>query len=450
MRLFPESSKTLQLTVGQFAERLRKVFEERIPAFQRIAIEGEISQWKTVTNGNAYFTLKDAHATLHCFAFAAEARRFPPVGDGTAVVATGSVSIRANRSEYQLRVLELAPFGVGVLAAKVEALRKRLQAEGVFDDARKRRVPRFPRRVALVSARGKGAEDFETTMREKASNVIVTFVETRVEGEGAEIEIADAIDRAGRAGVDAIVVARGGGSYEALYPFNCEPVVRAIVRSRLPVLTAIGHTGDRHLADEAADEVFKTPTAAAEFIAANWLDVINRLASLGDRLERAIGSAFLRAAQRGDAASNALQNAVVRRLSASRQRSLSSTVAIERQNPRDRVAARRLRLQGAGEALRAAMLRALPQWERRSDAAAQRLQGARERSFFARTSALALATGRLVSADPQKPLERGYAIVTLGGRALRDAADAPVGAQIEAKLYRGSLRARVEGVADDD
>ena len=158
--------------------------------------------------------------------------------NGLSVVATGAIGIWERRSEYQLRVVEVALLGAGAIAAKVEALRKRLQAEGLFDQSRKRVFARFPRRVALVSARGKGAADFESTLREKAPNVTVLFVETRVQGDGAEIDIAEAIDRASRVAVDAIVVLRGGGSYEDRYPFNTEPVVRAIVRSRHPVVTA--------------------------------------------------------------------------------------------------------------------------------------------------------------------------------------------------------------------
>ena len=126
------------------------------------------------------------------------------------------------------------------------------------------------------------------------------FVETRVQGEGAEIDIAEAIDRASREDVDAIIVLRGGGSYEDLYPFNTEPVVRAIARSRHPVVTAIGHTGDRHLADEIADAVFKTPTAAAEYIAGSWAEVTGRIARQRNALTRAIEYMLARFAQRRD------------------------------------------------------------------------------------------------------------------------------------------------------
>lgn len=426
MNVDTKAAGVLQLTVSQFADRFRRLLEQRIPGLHRISIVGEVSEWKPQANGNVYFTLKDDRAVLRCFAFVGEAKNFPEIADGVAVVATGPIGIWERRSEYQLRVLELAPFGIGALAAKIEALRKRLQLEGLFDERRKRPFPRFPHRVALVSTKGKGAADFETTLREKAPNVVVAFVETRVQGEGAELDIADAIDRASRERVDAIVVLRGGGTYEDRYPFNTEVVVRAIVRSRYPVITAIGHTGDRHLADEAADAVFKTPTAAAEHIAGSWSDVTRRLIRQGEHLDRAIGSMLARNSQRRDAAEHALHGAWERRTMRLQRRILELANRLERQNPRQQLAARATRLAKRNE----------------------RFEILRERIVGRSSNALALATSRLTSSDPRKPLERGYAIVLLGGRALRDARKASPGDAIEARLFRGSLSARVERVTE--
>ena len=160
-RLFEDPRPALQLTVSQFSQRLARWLEKR-PELQRIAIVGEVSGWKPQPTGNVFFSLKDDRAILRCFVYSSDAKKLPAVHDGVAVVATGTVGIWPKTSEYQLRVVEIAPLGVGAIAAKVEALRRRLQAEGLFDDARKRELIRFPRRVALVSARGKGADDFET------------------------------------------------------------------------------------------------------------------------------------------------------------------------------------------------------------------------------------------------------------------------------------------------
>jgi len=427
MNLFEREPQMLQLTVSQFSHRLQHWLERR-PELSRIAIEGEISGWKPQPSGNVFFSLKDSRAILKCFAGWKEVRKFPPVRDGIAVVATGAVGIWEKSSEYQLRVVAIAPLGVGAIAARVEALRKRLQAEGLFDGDRKRQVSRFPRRVALVSARGQGAEDFETTLREKSPGVGVTFIETRVQGDGAEIDIAEAIDRASRSKVDAIVVVRGGGSYEDRYPFNTEAVVRAIVRARHPVVTAIGHTGDRHLADEVADAVFKTPTAAAEYIAGSWAEVTARVAHQKRLLYNAIDKKVVRSARDRDAVEQRLRGAIDRRLSQLRERLLQLQNRIERRNPRHRVAER-------GARLTTTLLR---------------LDAARDRTVSKRTNALALARSRLLSSNPEGPLERGYAIVTHGGRTLRNAAEVSVGNAIEARLFRGRLAATVERVIEDE
>ncbi|HZV77226.1 MAG TPA: exodeoxyribonuclease VII large subunit [Candidatus Babeliales bacterium] len=427
MKLFEEQSQVLQLTVSQFTDRLRLWLKKR-PELQRIAIAGEVSGWKPQPNGNLFFSLKDDRAVLKCFAYWSDVRKFPSVRDGVAVVATGAIGIWERTSEYQLVVVEIAPVGIGAIAAKVEALRKRLAAEGLFDEARKRAFARFPRRVALVSARGKGADDFETTLREKSPNVVVRFVETRVQGDGAEIDIADAIDRASREDVDAVVVLRGGGSYEDRYPFNTEPVVRAIARSRHPVVTAIGHTGDRHLADEVADAVFKTPTAAAEHIAGSWTEVAGRMAHQAQSLRRAIDDVIVGRARNLDSAVQTLEVSIDRHLSQAARRLFQLQTRIERQNPRYRVAERATRLAG---------IRA-------------RLDGLPERVLSARANRFALTTSRLTSLDPEGPLERGYAIVTQNGRALRDARDASIGSEVQARLYRGSLAARVERILHDE
>ncbi len=427
MRLFEEPRPVLQLTVSQFSDRFRRWLERR-PELQRIAIVGEISGWKPQPSGNVFFSLKDDRAILRCFVYSSDAKRFPAVSDGVAVVATGTIGIWERSSEYQLRVVEIAPLGVGAIAAKVEALRKRLQAEGLFERARKREFARFPRRVALVSARGKGADDFETTLREKSPHVAVRFIETRVQGDGAEIDIAEAIDRASRENVDAIVLLRGGGSYEDRYPFNTEPVVRAIVRSRHPVVTAIGHTGDTHLADDVADAVFKTPTAAAEHIAGAWAEITLVLHRQVEKLAYAVVAVVTRNSQRRDRSEQSLRRAIDSRISQQRQRLLQLQNRLERQNPRHRLGERETRL----------------------TATRVKFDGLRERVLTRKSNALALARSRLASVNPEGPLERGYAIVTHAGRALRDAREVRAGDEIEAQLFHGRLAASVERVTLDE
>jgi exodeoxyribonuclease VII large subunit len=412
-------------SVGDFSTRLRDVFR-RVRAFEYLGISGEISEFTDRANG-VYFTLKDANAVLQCFAYPNRARAFPKMALGTAVIAYGAIRVAERRSRYELLVNDVRLTGIGELYQQYEALKERFRALGLFERARKRPVPAFPRKVALVSARGKGAEDFLTTLRARAPQVRVEFVETRVQGIGADVEIADALARAARTNPDVVVLARGGGSYEDLFAFNLEPVVRAIVRSGAPVITGIGHTGDHHLADDVADLSCETPSNAAQYIANLWQRGGERLTRLAAQLDREMRDQFARALQRADAAADALVRAWERSVGKRRDRLAALDRRLLGQNPSHRNARRVTQLQ----------------------VAVQRLDHARERYFSKRANALELASSRLGSSDPLKPLERGYAIVMREGRALRDARAASPGDEIEARLFVGSLTARVEGVRED-
>ncbi len=249
-------------TVGEFSRRMQDVFR-RVPQFKYLSVSGEISEVHPRNNGT-YFTLKDAGGVLQCFAYPNRAAQFGPLPVGSAVIAFGTVRVASWRSRYELLVTMLQRTGIGELHRQYEALKERFRALGFFERARKREIPSFPVFVALISARGKGAEDFQETLRLRAPQVRVEFFETRVQGLAADADIAEAIDRAAASGADAIVLARGGGSYEDLFTFNCEPVVRAIVRSPVVVITGIGHTADHHLADDVADYECETPSNAAQ------------------------------------------------------------------------------------------------------------------------------------------------------------------------------------------
>jgi exodeoxyribonuclease VII large subunit len=443
----PAASGVRVYTVGEFSANMHKVFA-RVRAFDYLGVSGEISEFSVRPFG-VYFTIKDANAVLQCFAHPSRARKFPKIEIGTAVVVFGTVRVAERRSRYEVEVSELQLTGIGKLFQEYEALKERFRALGFFERARKRPVPAFPRRVALISARGKGAEDFQTTLGARAPQVRIDFIETRVQGIGADVEIADALDRAGRMGADVIVLARGGGSYEDLFAFNREPVVRAIMRSKLPVITGIGHTGDHHLADDVADLSCETPSNAAQHIAQLWQRGGDRLSRLRAQLDREMRDRLARALQRGDAALEALLRAWERWLGKRRDRLGILERKLVAQNPSHRVARRTTQLTALESSLSNWPLRALPQWRRALDVRAERLARASERYFVQRANALELVSSRLLSSDPLKPLERGYAIVTKGGRALRDARETGRGEEIEARLFMGSLTARVEKVSED-
>ncbi len=206
-------------------------------------------------------------------------RSFPPFKDGDEVICGGEYNTYAPRSQYQLVVKSLELTGEGVLFAQFEALKERFRAEGLFEKSRKRRMPPFPRRIAVISSlESRGVGDFLKTIANRAPFIEITFIETLLQGKGAEMEIGEAIDRASKLDVDLIVLTRGGGSYEDLFPFNREPVVRAIVRAKHPVLSAVGHEQDVHMSDYVADWTCETPSNAAQYFGQIADDFISSVA----------------------------------------------------------------------------------------------------------------------------------------------------------------------------
>lgn len=416
-------ASVLEISVGEFSRRFA-VMVANHKALQRIAIIGEVTEIKRWPDGNLNLTLKEGEAVLGCFSFASEARRFPQVREGLTVRAEGSVEIRPNRAVYQLRAIALSLVGEGKLAAQIEELRMRLRAEGAFDASRKRDVPHFPRRIALVTSDDDARADFEGRMRRDAPQVEIQFFASRVQGKGAEIEVAEAMDRASRAKVDVIVLTRGGGSKDDRLTFNLEPVVRAILRSTRPVVTALGHLKDRHLADEVADLALATPTAAAVHLAQEWLRAFERLRTLQASLAR--GYRSLLATKTG-----VLSPAQIRLDHAGRSfvaRTLDRVRGLERRldqrSPAARVAQWRLGLVRADSAL----LRSI------------------ERAMGSLSARLARATAVLGGEDPTRPLERGFAIVTKNGVALHDATALAIGETVTTRLRRGTFESRVEAV----
>ncbi len=412
-------------TVGEFAQGMSAWFA-RVPRLQSIAIAGEVSEKRAFGNGHVGFRLKEGQAVLECVMFADKRRTAQLFDNGTSVIATGDVRVRADRSGFQLHVESIELTGIGALAAQVEALREKFMREGLFADARKRAVPLLPMRVALVSARGMGAEDFEHVLRTRAPHVEIVFVETRVQGQFAEVDIAGAIDDASRERVDVIALVRGGGSYEDLFPFNLEPVVRAIVRSNRPVITAIGHKGHHHLADDVADGTYPTPSLAAEAIASRWEDARRTVRDAQRRLERSAEQTIVRAAQRAASKEDALRLAAAHLISNRVERVYARSRRIESLNPHQQLAKRAERF--------AAVRARLDAWPSQ----------ARFERVLERTAA------RLAALDPSAPLERGYAIVTKGGHAVSDAAQVAPGDVLRARVRRGTLDARVEGVHLDE
>lgn len=412
-------------------------------------VRGEVSGIDS-RSGHLRFRLAENKDAIECIVWSSEAPKYSALRDGDEVICSGDFSIYTQRGVFQLIVREIEYTGSGAIYAQLNALEEKLRKEGLFDASRKRPLPAFPQRIAVVSSRtSRGMDDFLTTMARRAGFIEIRFVETRVQGDGAEIDIAAAIDAASKMDVDVIVLTRGGGSAEDLFPFNKEPVARAIARAKHPVMTAIGHNLDMHVSDQVADYHCETPSNAAQYfgeIGDRYRTAIERL---GSRMDRRIRELKLACSQRFSATATKLDHASEVYGSRKRSALIDLERRLQRQTPQQRMAQRVERL---------ARLRTQLDTVARYATAPlhQRLDRSRGELTRLQTSALRMAsehirrlTTRVSDLSPEKMLARGYAIVSFEGRAVRDASAIPKGAVIEAKVQHGKLLARVEETGPD-
>ncbi len=434
----------LDISVGEFSQRLGRMLQRKAE-LQRIAITGEVSDWHPRGEQGVYFSLRDSNSVLSCYAYASAARKFPQIAKGVSVRAVGAVRTWAGKSEYQLLTDELTLAGVGAIAAAVEALREKLRREGAFDQSRRRLVPRFPQRVALItSPLGDARADFERQLKQRAPNVSVLFFPAAVQGQKADIEIADALRRASASSADVIVVGRGGGSEGDRSAFNSEPVVRAILASRIPVITAIGHVPNVHLADEVADFVAGTPTSAVDKVTSEWARTLERLRNGKSGLLRGYREVVTRSLQRLEIIGRKLEYTRERLVATTLARIRSVDAALNARNPIVRLAAwgsRLARLSATFDALRTP---AFERWHNSISARDDKLTLAAERVIGKKTRELEISVATLLSLDPALPLKRGYAILRKAGDVVRDVSRLSRGDELTAQLGQGSLVARVE------
>ena len=262
--------------VSRLANYVKRKLETD-PRLAMLGVEGEISNLRVQSSGSWNFDVKDRDAVLTCFAYPSDAATFPEARNGDAVIVYGKVSTYVPKSQYQLGVRHLQRAGVGALYARYEALRRKLEAEGLFRADRKRPVPAHPFFVALVgSPSGDGTRDFETQARLRAPHVRVKLVPTPVQGDVAP-QIVAALQKACALAPDVVVLARGGGSFEDLFVFNDERVVRAVANCPLPIVTAIGHESNLSLADYAASRYAATPSTAAQTVLSQSVRAVARV-----------------------------------------------------------------------------------------------------------------------------------------------------------------------------
>ncbi|HEX2342888.1 MAG TPA: exodeoxyribonuclease VII large subunit [Vicinamibacterales bacterium] len=442
------------LTVSELTLAIRQALETR---FVEVYVEGELSNCKIwASSGHLYFTLKDSSAQIRGFMYRSALRylKFKPE-DGLKVVARGRISVYDAKGEYQFVTEHLEPQGYGARQLAFEQLKKRLAAEGLFETSRKRPLPLLPRRIGIVtSIDGAALRDIVKVLRRRYPNAHLVIRPTRVQGDGAAVDIKYAIADIGRVpGVDVIIVGRGGGSAEDLWAFNDERVARAIAASPVPIISAVGHEIDVTIADFVADLRAPTPSAAAEMVVARRDEFCAGIDRLRGRLDQAIGRALdarrsrlhtlegsrglqrvpSRVALAGRHVAE-LTHALGRAAGAGLQRRMRGVGALER-----RLEARDVRRTLAE--VRGRLARAERRLSLEAAAARHRADG--------RFRALA---GRLENLSPLAVLARGYAVCwdAARTRVLRRASEVATGDAVRVKLHEGELDCTVNRTRPED
>jgi exodeoxyribonuclease VII large subunit len=444
---FEEPRQTRRIwPVRELVGLVRELVEQE---YGDVWVEGEISNFRPAPSGHVYFTLKDADAQLPVVLFRRQAMllRFRPE-DGLHVLVRGRVSVYEQRGQMQLVAETMEPVGAGSLQLAFEQLKAKLKAEGLFDADRKQPLPAFPRTVGIItSPTGAVIRDFLNIVNRRHSGLSVLLYPVSVQGDQAPAEIEAALAELNASGlVDAIVLARGGGSLEDLAAFNSERVARAIAASRLPVVSAIGHETDFTIADFVADLRAPTPSAAAELVTEAQHKIAEHLATQEHRLERAARFQLLQAQQR------------LARLPISRAESRVAALLRRLEQRVDELSFRMeaalsgpLRLQQRYIAdLAAAVLRhdprqGLAQARERLATARTQLDRTLERMIHASAATVSSLDARLHSLSPLAVLDRGYALVlNAEGGLVRSTLQLTHGDQVTTRLSDGAFTSRVE------
>ncbi len=461
------------LSVLELNSRIHDLLATR---FQSVMVKGEVSG-VSVSRGHVWFTLKDPAAAVEAVIFSSTARRLPLLPEnGQELVVTCQVDYHAQTGRLKLVVNRVDYDGIGKLREAIEQLKRRLQAEGAFDPTRKRALPFLPRCVALItSPSGAVIHDLQQTIWERFPNMRLVVYPAQVQGMASQRSLVSALRQCDRdALADVCIVARGGGSFEELMAFNQEAVVRAIQSAHIPVVTALGHTSDRTLADLVADREARTPTAAAELVVPRKADLLLQLKERRDRLRRGAHLLLLTREQAltlRRAKAPVLQNPVGLVLAPALDAITRRAQELERLG-RDALVGRRAQLQQVGRMLRqlspreilsrrqgafvertGRFERVLGQLRRRRYQDAERVAALRERLRAVMDRAMReqqrVLDGRgqrLRSLGPEETLERGYSICidASRGRVLRDAKESSRGQGVRVMLAKGRLECTVD------
>ncbi len=428
-----------RVAVGELTAELGELVSTE---FDDVEVVGEVTGFKPHHSGHWYFNLKDERAVISCAMWKTHnvrMRRMPR--EGEKLVARGTVEVYAPRGTYSLVVRQLTAIGAGDLAKRLAELKARLEADGCFDPARKRAIPRYPRAIGVAtSLTGAALQDVLRVVRERHATIPIFVAPCQVQGVGAAEDIARAIGLLeAHGGSDVLIVGRGGGSAEDLFCFNEEAVVRAVVACGIPVVSAVGHQTDMSLCDLAADVRAATPSHAAELVTPDLGALLATLSDRADRLEHAMRARVRRAR---DTLGRVRLVHPRQRLDQGRLRldeleeRLHAGVALRRARAGERLS--RVRLPPLGPRVVAGRARVV-----QADA---RLRAGTVRRREDSGRALAAVTARLEALSPLAVLTRGYALARTGdGRVVTDSAQVGPGDVLEVRLAKGSVRARVEG-----
>jgi exodeoxyribonuclease VII large subunit len=429
------------VSVSELNKRVRLLLENQ---FEMLWVAGELSNVKLASSGHWYFCLKDPGAQIECAMFRARAQflDFRPE-NGLQVEVRARVTLYEPRGNYQLVVEEIRKAGLGALFEAFEKLKARLQAEGLFEAARKRPLPAFPRAIGIVTSREAAAlRDVLATLRRRCPMTPVVIYPAQVQGEGAAAQIVRAIQAANaRAECDVLIVCRGGGSLEDLWCFNEEAVARAIVASAIPVVSGVGHETDFSIADFAADLRAPTPTAAAAAAGPDRESLLAEVALYRRRVARDIARIVEARALRLDVAARRLERDARRIVEARRQR--LDNLARRLLTPAERLARDRERVAQLARRMR----RALPDMaraRRELGRATQRLSAGVSRGVAERARRLAALRASLGHLDPTQVLARGYSIVRdPDGHVRRSSAGLAPGAALDVTFSEGGAAVTV-------
>ena len=391
------------LTVTQLNRYVASIIHED-PNLRTVFVRGEIANFtRNFRSGHCYFSVRDAEASVRAVMFRSNAERlqFEP-SNGLHVLLIGSVTLYERDGAYQINVTDLQPDGVGAQALALQQRRERLAQLGYFDPARKRPLPKLPKKIGIVTSRsGAALQDMLQILSRRYPIGTVQLYPALVQGESAPQSIADALEQAGKDGCDVVLMGRGGGSNEDLLAFQSEEVAKAVFASPVPVVSAVGHETDHCIADEVADLRAPTPSAAAELAVPDMAALRASLQNAENDLRMAIASVFVKAEER----LNALQS------------------RLEKQSPVHRIALAREQCQSLNTRYHAAV----------------------QLDLSRRKQQLASAAARLEAVSPVAILQRGYALVYHGDTLLRSANEACIGDQIEIRLASGAVTAQITG-----